>query len=119
MPLGSDALLGLAGPEGTPPLGALPAPADPAGGSACAKACDETSPGRTRQPNTARANAIMRVIWTSASFNEEVSRVFPHTRAVDIRHQPRPGRRQAPSFDHLVGQGRQGCRNRETQQFGG
>jgi hypothetical protein len=56
MPLGSDALLGLAGPYGTPLIGALPAPADPAGGSACAKTC----PGRTRLPSTARTNAVVR-----------------------------------------------------------
>jgi hypothetical protein len=38
MPLGSLSTLGLAGPKGTPLIGALPAPADPAGGVSCAKA---------------------------------------------------------------------------------
>ena len=32
MPLGSDRTLGLAGPNGTPLIAELPAPADPAGG---------------------------------------------------------------------------------------
>jgi hypothetical protein len=39
MPLGSERDLGLAGPNGTPLIGELPAPADPAGGVSCAKAC--------------------------------------------------------------------------------
>ena len=42
MPLGSESTLGLAGPNGTPLIGELPAPADPAGGVSCAKACPET-----------------------------------------------------------------------------
>ena len=36
MPLGSESTLGLAGPNGTPLIGELPAPADPAGGVSCA-----------------------------------------------------------------------------------
>jgi hypothetical protein len=39
MPLGSESALGLAGPNGTPLIAELPAPADPAGGVSCAKAC--------------------------------------------------------------------------------
>jgi hypothetical protein len=39
MPLGSESTLGLAGPNGTPLIAELPAPADPAGGVSCAKAC--------------------------------------------------------------------------------
>jgi hypothetical protein len=42
MPLGSESTLGLAGPNGTPLIGELPAPADPAGGVSCAKACAGT-----------------------------------------------------------------------------
>jgi hypothetical protein len=38
MPLGSLSALGLAGPNGTPLIGVLPAPADPAGGVSCANA---------------------------------------------------------------------------------
>jgi hypothetical protein len=38
MPLGSLSTLGLAGPNGTPLIGELPAPADPAGGVSCAYA---------------------------------------------------------------------------------
>jgi hypothetical protein len=68
MPLGSDSDLGLAGPKGTPLIGVLPAPADPAGGVNCAKAC----PGRTRLPSTARTNAVMRDIGTSASSSTEI-----------------------------------------------
>jgi len=41
MPLGSERTLGLAGPNGTPLIGELPAPADPAGGVSCAKACPD------------------------------------------------------------------------------
>ena len=36
MPLGSLSTLGLAGPNGTPLIAELPAPADPAGGVSCA-----------------------------------------------------------------------------------
>jgi hypothetical protein len=39
MPLGSDSTLGLAGPNGTPEIAELPAPAEPAGGTSCAKTC--------------------------------------------------------------------------------
>jgi hypothetical protein len=39
MPLGSESTLGLAGPNGTPLIAELPAPADPAGGVSCAKVC--------------------------------------------------------------------------------
>ena len=38
MPLGSDNALGLAGPNGTPEIAELPAPAEPAGGVNCANA---------------------------------------------------------------------------------
>jgi hypothetical protein len=46
MPLGSLSTLGLAGPNGTPLIGVLPAPADPAGGVSCANAL----PGATKLP---------------------------------------------------------------------
>ena len=36
VPLGSLSTLGLAGPNGTPLIGVLPAPAVPAGGTSCA-----------------------------------------------------------------------------------
>src|ERR1700757_483504 len=36
IPLGSLSTLGLAGPNGTPLMGELPAPAEPAGGVSCA-----------------------------------------------------------------------------------
>src|SRR5712672_3516225 len=76
MPLGSERTLGLAGPYGTPLIGELPAPADPAGGVSCAKAC----PGRYKLPSTARASAVMRDIWPSGNFNNKVSRGFPQAR---------------------------------------
>jgi hypothetical protein len=38
MPLGSESARGLAGPNGTPEIAELPAPADPAGGVNCANA---------------------------------------------------------------------------------
>jgi len=39
MPLGSESTLGFAGPNGTPDIGELPAPAEPAGGVNWANAC--------------------------------------------------------------------------------
>src|ERR1700726_707540 len=43
MPLGSESTLGLAGPNGTPLIAELPAPADPAGGVSCAYALAGTA----------------------------------------------------------------------------
>src|SRR6266481_283671 len=76
MPLKSERTLGLAGPYGTPLIAELPAPADPAGGVSCAKAC----PGRYKLPSTARTSAVMRDIWPSGNFNNKVSRGFPLAR---------------------------------------
>ena len=76
MPLGSDRTLGLAGPNGTPLIGELPAPADPAGGVSCAKAC----PGRYKLPSTARTSTVMRDIRPSGNFNNKLSRGFPQAR---------------------------------------
>jgi hypothetical protein len=62
MPLGSARALGLAGPNGTPLIGVLPAPADPAGGVSCAKACE----GTIRLPSAkARTSAELRGIQVS------------------------------------------------------
>ena len=59
IPLGSASALGLAGPNGTPLIGELPAPADPAGGVSCAKACA----GAIRLPSArARTSAELRDI---------------------------------------------------------
>ena len=44
MPLGSLSALGLAGPKGTPLIGALPAPADPAGGVSESSSLDTQAP---------------------------------------------------------------------------
>ena len=78
IPLGSESDLGLAGPYGTPLIGALPAPADPAGGVICAKAC----PGRHKPPSTARPSRVIRDIRSSANFNDEISRSFPADKMV-------------------------------------
>jgi hypothetical protein len=76
MPLGSERTLGLAGPYGTPLIAELPAPADPAGGVSCAKAC----PGRYKLPSTARTIAVMGDIRPSGSIDNKVGRGFPHAR---------------------------------------
>jgi hypothetical protein len=62
MPLGSESTLGLAGPNGTPLIAELPAPADPAGGVSCAKA----RAGKIRLPSAkARTSAELRDIRVS------------------------------------------------------
>jgi hypothetical protein len=62
MPLGSESALGLAGPNGMPLIAELPAPADPAGGVNCAKACA----GKIRLPSAkARTSAELRDIQVS------------------------------------------------------
>src|SRR5438874_8820523 len=78
MPLGSLSTLGLAGPYGTPLIGELPAPADPAGGVSCARAC----PGRHKPPSTARTSTVIRDIRSSVNFNDETSRSFPADKTV-------------------------------------
>ena len=77
MPLGSEMALGLAGPNGTPLIGELPAPADPAGGVSCAKAC----PCRYKLPSTARTSAVMRDIRPSGELQDEVRGALPQTRS--------------------------------------
>jgi hypothetical protein len=78
MPLGSESTLGLAGPNGTPLIAELPAPADPAGGVSCAKACA----GTIRLPSAkARTSAELRDIQGLSGgciFNDDVGRAFPH-----------------------------------------
>ena len=69
MPLGSLSTLGLAGPKGTPLIGALPAPADPAGGVSCAKA----RPWTHRLPSTARTSAEVRNIGASPGISSQLS----------------------------------------------
>ena len=76
IPLGSERTRGLAGPNGTPLIGELPAPADPAGGVSCARAC----PGRYKPPSTARTSTVTRDIRPSGNFNHKVSRGFPRAR---------------------------------------
>jgi len=77
IPLGSDSDLGLAGPNGTPDMGELPAPAEPAGGVNCAKALA----GAIRASATTRTNAGLRGIEVSLSrrhsSNDHVGCGFP------------------------------------------
>ena len=61
MPLGSESALGLAGPNGTPDIGELPAPAEPAGGVNCANALA----GAIRASAKKRASAGLRDIKVS------------------------------------------------------
>ena len=77
MPLGSESTLGLAGPNGTPLIAELPAPADPAGGVSCAKACA----GTKRPPSAkARTSAELRDIQSLSggyTINDNVGHAFP------------------------------------------
>src|SRR5258705_1875723 len=61
MPLGSESALGLAGPNGTPDIDELPAPAEPAGGVNCANALA----GAIRASATKRTSAGLRDIEIS------------------------------------------------------
>jgi hypothetical protein len=63
MPLGSESDLGLAGPNGTPDIGELPAPAEPAGGVNCANALA----GTIKASATNRTSAKLRDIEVSLS----------------------------------------------------
>lgn len=64
MPLGSLSTLGLAGPNGTPLIDELPAPADPAGGVSCAYAL----PGAIKLPSSrTRTSAELRNIDLSGA----------------------------------------------------
>jgi hypothetical protein len=66
MPLGSLSTRGLAGPKGTPLIGELPAPADPAGGVSWAYAL----PGATRPPiSRTRTSTELRNIDLSEAAN--------------------------------------------------
>ena len=80
IPLGSESALGLAGPNGTPLIGELPAPADPAGGVSCAKACA----GQIRLPSAkTRTSAELRDIQASpggCTFNDDLGLAFPQAR---------------------------------------
>ena len=83
MPLGSESTLGLAGPNGTPLIGELPAPAEPAGGVSCAKACA----GTIRLPSArARTSAELRDIQVffrgAAPSTIEAGCGFPHVHRV-------------------------------------
>src|SRR4051794_15515702 len=76
MPLGSESDLGLAGPNGTPDIAELPAPAEPAGGVNCANAL----PGAIRASAATRTSAGLRNIEVSPRgrpSNDHVARVFP------------------------------------------
>ena len=81
MPLGSESALGLAGPNGTPDIGELPAPAEPAGGVNCANAVA----GKIRASAVKRTSAGLRDIEVSPggnSCNDHVVRAFPRLQLV-------------------------------------
>src|SRR4029450_10096656 len=61
MPLGSESALGLAGPNGTPDIAELPAPAEPASGVNCANALA----GAIRASAVKRTSAGLRDIEVS------------------------------------------------------
>jgi len=69
MPLGSDSDLGLAGPNGTPEIAELPAPAVPAGGVNCANA----PAGASRTDATNEMNARLRSIGGSLEHYREAT----------------------------------------------
>jgi hypothetical protein len=102
MPLGSESTLGLAGPNGTPLIAELPAPADPAGGVSCAKACA----GRNRLPSAkARTSAELRDIQVSPSgctFNDDLGRAFPQRKAAPSFPRVVVGRRRGGPQDHAL-----------------
>jgi hypothetical protein len=88
MPLGSESTLGLAGPNGTPLIAELPAPADPAGGVSCAKA----GAGKIRLPSAkTRASAELRDI-----------RVSPWAVPSTMIQDPRPRKEGSPIFSRVV-----------------
>ncbi len=71
MPLGSLSTLGLAGPNGTPLIAELPAPADPAGGVICAYA----PPGATKPPSSRmKINAVPRPIMFFQAAKSEAAK---------------------------------------------
>src|SRR5262245_6742751 len=76
MPLGSDSDLGLAGPNGTPEMAELPAPAEPAGGVNCANA----PAGASRTDATSQTKARLRSITGSLEqyrSNDHIACGFP------------------------------------------
>jgi hypothetical protein len=79
MPLGSESALGLAGPNGTPDIDELPAPAEPAGGVSCANALA----GAIRASAVKRISAGLRDIEISpggTASNDRAACPFPASR---------------------------------------
>src|SRR3954452_2230578 len=89
MPLGSESARGLAGPNGTPDIDELPAPAEPAGGVNCAnalagairaKATNRTSTG-LRDIEDSPGGAHPTIMWGARSLASRPSAfkapVFP------------------------------------------
>jgi hypothetical protein len=80
MPLGSDSTLGLAGPAGMPEIAELPAPAEPAGGTNCAKAQDASGPADINEIAMAPTSAEVLIIRSHSMgsvWNDDVGRAFP------------------------------------------
>ena len=82
MPLGSESDLGLAGPNGTPDIGELPAPAEPAGGVNCANALAGTIKASATNRTSARLRDIEVSISRGHSSNDQVGRGFPRSKIV-------------------------------------
>jgi len=81
MPLGSESALGLAGPNGTPDIDELPAPAEPAGGVNCANALA----GATRASAVKRTSAGLQDIEVSPEgnpCNDHMAPAFPRLQVV-------------------------------------
>ena len=95
IPLGSESDLGLAGPNGTPDIGELPAPAEPAGGVNCANALA----GTMRASATKRTSAGLRDIEVSLSrrppSNDHVGRAFPASKSTAFASSVLPPARPA------------------------
>jgi hypothetical protein len=75
MPLGSESALGLAGPNGTPDIDELPAPAEPAGGVNCANALA----GATKASAVKRTSARLRDMTSLQEHlcNDHMGPAFP------------------------------------------
>jgi hypothetical protein len=81
MPLGSESDLGLAGPYGMPDIGALPAPAEPAGGTNWANALAGTIKASAMKRTSAGLRDIEVSLSGRQSSNDNVVLEFPRFQA--------------------------------------
>ena len=87
IPLGSESTEGLAGPNGTPEIAELPAPAEPAGGTNCAKALGASGPVSASETAMAPTSAEVRDIGglsMGTRCNGDVGRAFPDGKPVSV-----------------------------------